>query len=53
MLAHAAGLVVAMVASLVSVTTRGLLDCPLAPTVSALERVWELPLELVEKAPRV
>ena len=49
MLAHAAGEVVVMMASLVSVTTSGLLAAPLAPTVKAVVSVWELPLVAVAK----
>jgi hypothetical protein len=42
-LAQAAGVVVPMLASLVSVTAKGLLAAPLAPTVSAVVSVCELP----------
>jgi len=45
---QAAGVAEVMLASLVSVTVRGLLDCPLAATVSALVRLCELPLVDVE-----
>src|SRR5271167_2423503 len=48
-LAHAAGDVADMRASLVSVTTSGLLAAPLAPTVNGAVRVWELPLVAVAK----
>src|ERR1700722_470741 len=48
-LAHAAGEVDDMRASLVSVTTRGLLAAPLAPTVRPPGNVWELPLVAVAK----
>ena len=48
-LAQAAGAVVPMLASLVSVTAKGLLACPLAPTVSAVVSVCELPDVAVEK----
>ena len=48
-LAHAAGEVVAMRASLVRVTTSGLLAAPLAPTVDGVVSVWELPLVAVAK----
>jgi hypothetical protein len=37
-----------MLASLVSVTARGLLACPLAATVNGDVRVWLLPLVAVE-----
>jgi hypothetical protein len=47
--AQAEGVVVPMLASLVSVTAKGLLAWPLAPTVSGLVRVWELPDVAVEK----
>ena len=43
-LAHAAGEAAVMEASLVKVTVRGLLACPLAATVRGVVRVWELPL---------
>jgi len=46
---HAAGAVRPMLATLVSVTTSGLLACPLAPTVRGVVSVWEVPLEPVEK----
>jgi hypothetical protein len=48
-LAQAAGVVDPMLASLVSVTASGLFDCPLAPTVSGVVRVWALPDAAVEK----
>ena len=48
-LAHAAGEVADMSASLVNVTTSGLFDAPLAPTVSGADKVWELPLVPVAK----
>src|ERR1700677_296179 len=49
-LAHAAGEVDDIRASLVSVTTSGLLAAPLAPTVTPPpNRVWELPLVPVAK----
>jgi hypothetical protein len=48
-LAQAAGVVVPMLASLVSVTANGLFACPLAPTVSAVVSVCELPDAAVEK----
>jgi hypothetical protein len=48
-LAQAAGVVDAMEASLVSVTTSGLLLAPLAPTVSALVNVCDVPLVEVAK----
>ena len=49
-LAHAAGEVDDIRASLVSVTTSGLLAAPLAPTVTQpADRVWELPLVRVAK----
>jgi hypothetical protein len=48
-LAHAAGVVDAIVASLDNVTTRGLLAAPLAPTVNGVVKVCELPLTAVEK----
>jgi hypothetical protein len=48
-LAHAAGAVDPMLASLVSVTAKGLLACPLAPTVRGVVSVWELPDVAVEK----
>ena len=38
-----------MLASFVSVTTSGLSACPLAPTVSGVVRVCELPLVPVAK----
>jgi hypothetical protein len=46
--AHAAGAAAVMLASLVNVTTNGLLAAPLAPTVTAVVRVCELPLVDVE-----
>jgi hypothetical protein len=49
-LAQAAGEVVPMAASLVSVTTSGLLGAPLAPTVTAVVKVWEVPLVVVANA---
>jgi hypothetical protein len=49
-LAHAAGEVVAMLASLVSVTTNGSLAAPLAPTTSGVVSVCEVPLVVVAKA---
>ena len=49
MAAQANGAVAAMLASLVRVTARGLLACPLAPTVSGVVRVCELPLDPVAK----
>jgi hypothetical protein len=48
-LAQAAGVVVPMLASFVSVTANGLFACPLAPTVSAVVSVCELPDAAVEK----
>jgi hypothetical protein len=48
-LAQAAGVVVPMLASLVSVTAKGLLDWPLAPTVSGVVSVCEVPDVAVEK----
>lgn len=48
-LAQAAGAAAVMLASLVNVTARGLLAWPLAPTVSALVSVCELPEVAVEK----
>ena len=36
-----------MLASFVNVTTSGLFACPLAPTVSAVVKVWEVPLVAV------
>jgi hypothetical protein len=48
-LAQAAGDVDVMRASLVRVTTSGLLAAPLAPTVTAVGRVCELPLVDVAK----
>ena len=45
---HAAGAAAVMLASLVNVTTKGLLAAPLAPTVTALVSVCELPLVVVE-----
>ena len=33
----------------VSVTTSGLFEAPLAPTVSGADKVWELPLVAVAK----
>jgi len=49
-LAHAAGEVDDMSASLASVTTSGLFAAPLAPTVTPpAGRVWELPLVVVAK----
>jgi len=47
-LTHAAGEADVMLASLVSVTVRGLLACPLAATVRGVVSVWELPLVAVE-----
>ena len=47
--AQAAGEVDAMLASFVSVTASGLLACPLAPTVSGVVSVCELPDVDVEK----
>ena len=47
-LAHAAGAAAVMLASLVKVTTKGLLAAPLAPTVTALVSVCEVPLVAVE-----
>jgi len=49
LLAHAAGEVDDMRASLVSVTTSGLFTAPLAPTVRGADKVWELPLVAVAK----
>src|ERR1700749_3365081 len=48
-LAHAAGDVDDMRASLVSVTTSGLFAAPLAPTVRGVASVCELPLVTVAK----
>jgi hypothetical protein len=48
-LAHAAGVVDPMLASLVSVTAKGLLACPLAPTVTGVVSACELPVVAVEK----
>jgi hypothetical protein len=48
-LAQAAGEVVPMLASLVSVTAKGLLAWPLAPTVTGVVSVCELPGVAVEK----
>jgi hypothetical protein len=48
-LAQAAGVVAPMLASFVSVTAKGLLACPLAPTVSGVVSVWEVPDVAVEK----
>jgi len=48
-LTQAAGTAAVMLASFVKVTVKGLLACPLALTVRALVRVWELPLVAVEK----
>jgi hypothetical protein len=48
-LAQAAGVVDAIEASFVRVTTSGLLLAPLAPTVNALVKVCEVPLVLVAK----
>jgi hypothetical protein len=50
--AHAAGAADVMLASLVRVTTSGLLDAPFAPTVRADARVCELPIEEVAKLHR-
>jgi hypothetical protein len=50
--AHAAGAADVMLASLVRVTTRGLLEAPLAPTVSVEARVCELPVVDVAKFQR-
>ena len=47
--AQATGAAAPMLASLVRVTASGLLACPLAPTVSGVVRVCELPLVPVEK----
>jgi hypothetical protein len=47
--AQAAGEVDVIEASFVSVTASGLLACPLAPTVTGLVKVCELPLVEVEK----
>ena len=48
-LAHAAGEVVDISASFVRVTTNGLFAAPLAPTVSGIASVCELPLVEVAK----
>ncbi len=48
MFSHAAGAAAVMLASLVKVTTKGLLAAPLAPTVNAVVKVCELPLVVVE-----
>ena len=48
-LAQAAGEVDAIEASLVNVTTSGLLAAPLAPTVNGVVKVCELPLVAVAK----
>lgn len=45
---HAAGAAAVMLASFVRVTTSGLLADPLAPTVTGVVRVCELPLVAVE-----
>ena len=47
-LTQAAGAAAVMLASFVKVTVKGLLACPLALTVRALLRVWELSLVDVE-----
>jgi len=47
-LTQAAGAAAVMLASLVNVTTNGLLEAPLAPTVNAVVKVCELPLDAVE-----
>jgi len=46
--AHAAGAALVMEASLVMVTTKGSLAWPLAPTVTALVKVCEEPLVVLE-----
>jgi len=48
-LAQAAGVVAPMLASFVSVTAKGLLACPLAPTMTGVVSVWEVPDVAVEK----